>query len=125
MRASLQLITQEKQNKHKIFVNDEQDFQNFEPHQHFHTTKELVAEGFLEVDPKSLARHEISLDPSNANLREKYNKLTELLKKEGTLTKLLLKLAYEKNLLGKERKMIKKSKQTGKKVHKFFMERKK
>lgn len=40
------------------------------------------------------------------------------------LTKLLLKIGYEKNLLGKERKMIKKNK-NGSKVHKFFMERKK
>ena len=38
---------------------------------------------------------------------------------------MLLKLGYEKNLLGKERKMIKKNKKNGTKVHKFFMERKK
>lgn len=36
-----------------------------------------------------------------------------------------MKLAYEKNLLGKERKMIKKNRKKGTKVHKFFMERKK
>ena len=54
----------------------------------------------------------------------KYEKLSEYLKKEEMLTKLLLKIGYEKNLLGKERKMIKKNK-NGSKVHKFFMERKK
>lgn len=41
------------------------------------------------------------------------------------LTKLMLKIGYEKNLLGKERKIIKKNKRTGQKSHKFFMERKK
>lgn len=38
---------------------------------------------------------------------------------------MLLKIGYDKNLLGKERKMIKKNKKNGTKIHKFFMERKK
>jgi hypothetical protein len=39
------------------------------------------------------------------------------------LTRLLMKIGYEKNLLGKERKKIKKIRKQ--KVHKYFLERKK
>lgn len=34
---------------------------------------------------------------------------------------MMLKIGYEKNLLGKERKMIKKNKKNETKVHKFFI----
>lgn len=45
------------------------------------------------------------------------------MEKDRKLTKLLLKIGQQKAVLGKERSKIKKQK--GKKIHKFFMERKK
>jgi hypothetical protein len=49
--------------------------------------------------------------------------LAEYNEKNRKLTKIMLKLAYDKNVIGKERSKIKRNK--GKKIHKFFIERKK
>lgn len=45
------------------------------------------------------------------------------MEKDRKLTKILLKIGYDKSVIGKERSKIKKNK--GKKIHKFFIERKK
>lgn len=55
--------------------------------------------------------------------KERYTKLAETLEKEGRMKKMMLKLQYEKNLLTKDRRRIKKSKDGN--YRKFFMERKK
>lgn len=119
------MISEARPRTHIIFAQDEQQFKDFQPHEHFKTTPELADAKFLELDPKSLGKQALELSADNVNLKNKYNRLAEYIQKEETLTKLLLKLAYEKNLLGKERKMVKKNKKDGTKVHKFFMERKK
>lgn len=77
----------------------------------------------LEVNAEQLKKQMINIDNigSSSTLKNKYHKLSEFLKKQEMLTKMLLKLGYEKNLLGKERKIIKKNKQTGHKSHKFFI----
>ena len=56
-------------------------------------------------------------------LKYKYNRLAEYVEKDRKLTKIMMKLSYDKAILGKERSKIKKEK--GKKIHKFFIERKK
>ena len=45
------------------------------------------------------------------------------MEKDRKLTKIMMKLSYDKAVLGKERS--KKKREKGKKIHKFFMERKK
>lgn len=59
----------------------------------------------------------------SATLKHKYTRLAEYIEKDRKLTKLLLKIGQQKAVLGKERSKIKKNK--GKKIHKFFIERKK
>jgi hypothetical protein len=65
----------------------------------------------------------MNLEEDTASLKYKYNRLGEFVEKDRKLTKLLLKIGYDKAVLGKERSKIKKNK--GKKIHKFFIERKK
>jgi hypothetical protein len=63
----------------------------------------------------------IQNDPGS--LKYKYNRLAEYMEKDRKLTKILSKLSYDKAVLGKERSKIKINKD--KKIHKFFIERKK
>ncbi len=63
------------------------------------------------------------LDRDHGSLKYKYTRLAEYMEKDRKLTKLLLKIGQQKAVLGKERSKVKKHK--GKKIHKFFMERKK
>jgi hypothetical protein len=79
----------------------------------------------LEANPRLAARGELPCDTHSPALQNKYHQLSECIKKEETLTKLLMRIGYEKNVLGKERKVIKKNRNNGTKVHKYFIERKK
>lgn len=75
----------------------------------------------LDILPQALSK---SIDTgASSTLKHKYTRLAEFAEKNRKLTKILLKLGQEKSVLGKERSKIKRS--GGKKIHKFFLERKK
>lgn len=76
----------------------------------------------LDIAPQILTKT-LSLQHEHGSLKYKYNRLAEYLEKDRKLTKLLLKIGQQKAVLGKERSQVKKHK--GKKIHKFFIERKK
>lgn len=84
----------------------------------------MVDKGILNYNPESTSLNGINEEGYNkGTVKNKYQKLAELLEKEKKLTKLLLTIGYEKNLQSKDRSKIKKYGK--KKIHKFFMERKK
>lgn len=76
----------------------------------------------MDISPQALSKPML-LDRDHGSLKYKYTRLAEYMEKDRKLTKLLLKIGQQKAVLGKERSKVKKHK--GKKIHKFFMERKK
>lgn len=76
----------------------------------------------FDIAPQALTK-EMKIVGDSGALKHKYNRLAEYMEKDRKLTKLLLKIGQQKAILGKERSKIKKHK--GKKIHKFFIERKK
>ncbi len=76
----------------------------------------------LDISPQALTKP-IFLNNDAATVKGKYGKMAEYVERNRKLTKLLLKIGKEKAILGPERSKIKKNK--GKKIHKFFIERKK
>lgn len=109
-------------NKHTVFLDSQQQLAGFRPEQHFRTTQELAESGLLDVAPQALSRP-MPLAQEHGSLKYKYTRLAEYMEKDRKLTKLLLKIGQQKAVLGKERSRIKKH--NGKKIHKFFIERKK
>lgn len=123
MKGELHLLQADaKVNKHTIFVDSEEALSNFRPELHFNTTKELVDSNIMDVSAQALTKP-LQIDGDSSVLKHKYNRLAEHMEKDRKLTKLMLKIGYDKNVLGKDRSQIKKHK--GKKIHKFFVERKK
>ena len=112
----------EKLNKHTIFVDGEADLQHFKPEEHFRTTKELADNNMFDILPQALTQP-MNILTDTDSLKYKYNRLAEYIEKDRKLTKILQKLSYDKAVLGKERS--KKKNNNGKKIHKFFIERKK
>ena len=110
-----------KMNSHKIFVDNEDELNNFRPEVHFHTTKQLIDSKILDISPQALTKV-MAIEGDASTLKNKYSKLAQYVEKDRKLTKLMLKIGYDKNVLGKERSQIKKHK--SKKIHKYFMERK-
>ena len=122
MKADLHLLNPAaKLNNHKIFVNDEKGLESFRAEDHFNTTQKLAENNMLDILPQALTVP-INIEKLEG-LKYKYNRLAEYVEKDRKLTKIMMKLSYDKAVLGKERSKIKKEK--GKKIHKFFIERKK
>lgn len=123
LKGELHLLqTEEKLNKHTIFVETEDQLNNFKVEEHFNTTKDLADNLLLDISPQALTKP-ISLNTDAATVKGKYSKMADYVERNRKLTKLLLKIGKEKAILGPERSKIKKNK--GKKIHKFFIERKK
>lgn len=76
----------------------------------------------LDIAPQALTKA-IPFQQDHGSLKYKYTRLAEYMEKDRKLTKLLLKIGQQKAVLGPERSQVKKHK--GKKIHKFFIERKK
>ncbi len=111
-----------KLNQNTIFVDSYEHMNNFKPEEFYNTTKKLAENKLLDIAPQALTKL-IEFNAESTTLKNKYNKLSEEVERDRKLTKLLLKIGYDKAVLGKERSQIKNKK--GKKIHKFFIERKK
>jgi hypothetical protein len=123
LKGELHLLESDRKlNKHTVFVDSQQQLSDFRPEEHFRTTRELAENGLLDIAPVALTKA-MALGNEQGSLKYKYTRLAEYMEKDRKLTKLLLKIGQQKAVLGKERSQVKKHK--GKKIHKFFIERKK
>ena len=50
------MASEAKPRKHLLFTENHEKFENFQAHEHFNTTKELMDNKFLEVNPKALGK---------------------------------------------------------------------
>jgi hypothetical protein len=81
-----------------------------------------VESKLLDISPQALTKT-MPIRQDHGSVKYKYTRLAEYMEKDRKLTKLLLKIGEQKAVLGKERSQKKSHK--GKKIHKFFIERKK
>jgi len=128
LKSELHMINFPKKNTHQIFVENEEEFKNFDPVEYFDTVPEL-----LHNRSNRLRKHQlenIDLNKSNQNaskigqrMKTSYKRLADKIKNEETMKEFYVKLDFEKQLLGKE-KVRTKQLAGGEKEYKFFQERK-
>ncbi|KRX02490.1 hypothetical protein PPERSA_11830 [Pseudocohnilembus persalinus] len=117
------------QNTHIIFADNQQKFDNFNLAKHYDTIPELLNNKSNILKKSQLETQildsddEETIKQASQKSKANYKKLADTIENEKKMEKLMMKLDYQKNLLGKEKMKLKKYK-TGN-VHKFFNERKK
>eukprot|EP00331_Platyophrya_macrostoma_P013775 CAMPEP_0176418856 /NCGR_PEP_ID=MMETSP0127-20121128/7716_1 /TAXON_ID=938130 /ORGANISM="Platyophrya macrostoma, Strain WH" /LENGTH=252 /DNA_ID=CAMNT_0017799253 /DNA_START=25 /DNA_END=783 /DNA_ORIENTATION=+ len=127
MKAEMNMIGFEHENKHTIFVKSKEEFDNFDPAKHFNTLPELVDQKHNRVTVDMLEN-----EPLSGNLRESkkisekvkqsYKKYADKIENAQKMEDYYLKLDYKKTLINGGKKKLKKY-DTGTQF-KFFSERK-
>ena len=127
LKAKLHMLGDAPANKHTIFVDGEEERQNFDAAEYFDTAPEYLERSFhrptkaqLKEDKRSIVRLH-SKKKSSA-----YKELTQRVHRQKEMEELALRMDIEKAIMGKGRKrrIAKASQNGGKPVYKWKKERK-
>ncbi|EAS01071.1 UTP11 protein (macronuclear) [Tetrahymena thermophila SB210] len=128
LKSQLHDLDAPRQNTNIIFVDDKEEYENFDLVEHYNTTEEMIQNKSNILTKQQIEQQKEQLEQLNSKqinqkVKESYMKLKKVEENHKKMERAYQKLEFEKNLLGKEKRRIKKYK-TGK-VAKFFSERKK